>query len=206
MSSEPHRLDTCVCTLCHSWRRVGTILRRLPNSSRAREIATRRVRDLYLDLLDEEEGVGGPPLAGGEVSETPAEENKTPGVEGESGEKKTPEEETGHPKEKADKEKTKDKEGVAEAPDKEKKEKKGRRRKEKKDKKDKGSEVHSPHSRREGEPKTKEEVRARSEASGTTRHSTEAPGSSKKARPVSPVRTLGGEELRRKRGSRGTRY
>lgn len=67
MSLE-HPLLGCTCSLCHSWRRVGFLLARSDTPLAFREVALRRVRELYTELLDTVEGLlqaGGPPVAVG---------------------------------------------------------------------------------------------------------------------------------------------
>ena len=69
-----HPLLGCPCPLCHTWRRVGFLLARADNSLQFRDWASRRVRELFTELLDASEGLvvacgpsvavgGAPPVA-----------------------------------------------------------------------------------------------------------------------------------------------
>ena len=73
---EGHPIIRCPCVLYLSWRRVGTLLCRADNSDRFRSLALRRTRDLFVELLDELEGVQPPvgaPVAAGVPRVTSAE-------------------------------------------------------------------------------------------------------------------------------------
>ena len=66
MSEGAHYLPTCTCLLCHSWKRVGSLLSRGDLSPQFRAIAVAKIRDLHGILLDFAEGyIGDPPVAAG---------------------------------------------------------------------------------------------------------------------------------------------
>ena len=76
-----HPLLSCVCALCHTWRRVGYLLVAPERSDIFRSVALQRVRDLFVELLDLAEGVPGraPVAAGG--SAEPSRPREAPGSE-----------------------------------------------------------------------------------------------------------------------------
>lgn len=68
----PHNTCECRCALCHSWRRVGSFIADPRLGAGTRELATQRLRDLVLDLLDKrEEETGSAPVAEGVELEKP---------------------------------------------------------------------------------------------------------------------------------------
>lgn len=126
-NSGLHPPGTCGCALCHSWRRVGVVLSRIPPTSRLGEAVLRRVREFYTELLDLEDGVGVEPLAGGNPPETPVVAGSDQQEKGKEkiGEEETPEVNTAGGIA-GEKDKEEAKKGDP-APEKERKEKKRRR-------------------------------------------------------------------------------
>ena len=71
MSGGEHPLLVCACALCHTWRRVGFLLVGPSRSAGFQQEALRRIRELYVDLLDLAEGVvPAAPVAEGAAGDT----------------------------------------------------------------------------------------------------------------------------------------
>ena len=71
MSGGEHPLLVCACALCHTWRRVGFLLVGSSRPAGFQQEALRRIREVYVDLLDLAEGVvPAAPVAVGATGDT----------------------------------------------------------------------------------------------------------------------------------------